>query len=106
MPGDGTRGQSLSVSAALLPLVGSVSCPRADARGPGRSRDCGTITFTEMATMWTARMGLLGLLALAAGCGASRSATTEAAPRQQGTDKADSSSSTVKARSTTGTTAT
>jgi hypothetical protein len=47
--------------------------------------------------MWTARMGLLGLLALAAGCGASRSATTEAAPRQQGADKADSSySSTVK----------
>jgi hypothetical protein len=46
--------------------------------------------------MWTARMGLLGLLALAAGCGASRSATTEAAPRQQGTDKANSSSSTVK----------
>lgn len=46
--------------------------------------------------MWTARIGLLGLLALAAGCGASRSTTTEVAPKQS-TDKADSSySSTVK----------
>jgi hypothetical protein len=40
--------------------------------------------------MWTARMGLLGLLALAAGCGASRSSTTGPAPKQQGAAEADS----------------
>lgn len=50
-----------------------------------------TITFTEMATMWTARMGLLGLLALAAGCGASRSSTDGPAPTQKVGAEADSS---------------
>jgi hypothetical protein len=47
--------------------------------------------------MWTARMGLLGLLALAAGCGASRSSTTEPAPKRDQAAEADSAyGSTVK----------
>ncbi|MGH7514827.1 MAG: hypothetical protein ACREOQ_18120 [Gemmatimonadales bacterium] len=32
--------------------------------------------------MWTARMALFGLVALAAGCGASRSSTADTAPKQ------------------------
>lgn len=40
--------------------------------------------------MWSARMGLLGLMALVAGCGASRSTPTSPAPAQDASASADS----------------
>jgi len=40
--------------------------------------------------MWTTRMGLLGLMALVAGCGASRSTPASPAPKQDASAAADS----------------
>ena len=46
--------------------------------------------------MWTARMGLLGLVALAAGCGASRSSTAEPTPKQESGAETDGAVQPVK----------